>query len=55
MSLGVLASRDWDLRLVEEILGEADLALYQAKADGRNCVRLAVPNTSCETPHQLVK
>jgi two-component system cell cycle response regulator len=41
MSLGVLASRDWGLQLAEEILGKVDLALYQAKADGRNCVRLA--------------
>ena len=43
MSLGVLSSRDWDLQLAEDILVETDLALYQAKADGRNCVRLAKP------------
>jgi len=43
MSLGVLASRDWDRRSVEEILLETDLALYKAKADGRNCIRLAKP------------
>jgi two-component system cell cycle response regulator len=48
MSLGVLASQDWDLRLVEEILGEADSALYQAKAYGRNCVKLAAPTTSAD-------
>jgi GGDEF domain-containing protein len=41
MSLGILASREWDLDLVEEILSETDRALYRAKADGRNCVRLA--------------
>jgi two-component system, cell cycle response regulator len=46
MSLGVLASRGWDSQLVEEILAEADSALYQAKADGRNCVRLAKPFAS---------
>jgi two-component system, cell cycle response regulator len=55
MSLGVLSSRDWDLRLVEDILVETDLALYHAKADGRNCVRLAKPNTSCDALQQLVK
>lgn len=41
MCVGVLSSRDWELCLIEEILVEADLALYKAKADGRNCVRLA--------------
>jgi two-component system, cell cycle response regulator len=44
MSLGVLASRDWNLNIVEEILSETDTALYRAKADGRNCVRYAKPN-----------
>ena len=43
MSLGVLASREWDRRSVEEILVETDSALYKAKADGRNCIRLAKP------------
>jgi two-component system, cell cycle response regulator len=47
MSLGVLASRDWDVQLVEEILGEVDLALYQAKGDGRNCVRIAKRTSLC--------
>jgi diguanylate cyclase (GGDEF)-like protein len=46
MSLGVLASRNWNLRPVEEILSEADVALYRAKSDGRNCVRLANPHVS---------
>jgi diguanylate cyclase (GGDEF)-like protein len=55
MSLGVFASRDWDLHLVEEILGEVDLALYHAKADGRNCVRLTKPNASCGSLQQLAK
>jgi diguanylate cyclase (GGDEF)-like protein len=54
MSLGVIASRDWDLRLVEDMLVKADLALYQAKADGRNCVRLADPNTLSGAPQHVV-
>jgi two-component system, cell cycle response regulator len=48
MSLGVLASHEWDHVLVEEILSETDQALYRAKADGRNCVRLATRSTLCE-------
>ena len=48
MSLGVLASQEWDLDLVEEILSETDQALYRAKADGRNCVRLATRSTVYE-------
>jgi diguanylate cyclase (GGDEF)-like protein len=47
MSLGVLASQEWDLDLVEEILSQTDQALYRAKADGRNCVRLATRSTVC--------
>jgi len=51
MSIGVLASRDWDLGLVEEILGVADRALYRAKAGGRNCVSLAKkPTALCDFP-----
>lgn len=45
ISLGVLASRDWELELVEEILSETDSALYRAKAEGRNCVNGAKPIT----------
>ena len=55
MSLGVFASRDWDLQQVEEILRAADSALYQAKADGRNCARLAKPTALCKVPNHLVK
>jgi diguanylate cyclase (GGDEF)-like protein len=45
MSLGVLATKDWGFQSVEEIIHEVDAALYQAKADGRNCVRLACPQS----------
>lgn len=44
MSLGVLSTKDWRLRSVVEILHEADAALYQAKAAGRNCVRFTKPS-----------
>ena len=42
MSLGVLSSRDWGLRPVEELLQEADVALYKAKA--------AKLRQTCESP-----
>jgi len=55
MSLGVLASRDWNLHLVEEVLSEADSALYRAKADGRNCIRFAKPSALCGAMEPLVR
>jgi two-component system, cell cycle response regulator len=55
MSLGVLSSRDWDLQLVEDILVETDLALYQAKAEGRNCVRLAKPSVLSDVPRKQIR
>jgi two-component system, cell cycle response regulator len=48
ISLGVLATKDWALLAVEEVIHEADAALYKAKADGRNCVRFA--NSSATQP-----
>jgi PleD family two-component response regulator len=55
MSVGIFVSRGSDLQLVEEILGQADSALYRAKADGRNCVRSAKPNASIDSLERLVK
>jgi len=50
MSLGLLLSQEWSYRPVEELLHEADLALYAAKAAGRNCVKLASPKISLTIP-----
>jgi len=47
MSLGLLLSHEWGSRSVEELLHEADKALYSAKAAGRNCVQLAKPKVVC--------
>jgi predicted signal transduction protein with EAL and GGDEF domain len=46
MSLGLLMSKEWGYRPVEELLQQADAALYAAKAAGRNCVRVASPKIS---------
>lgn len=45
MSIGLLISQQWGKRSVEEFLHECDLALYQAKEAGRNCVKTALPKT----------
>jgi diguanylate cyclase (GGDEF)-like protein len=50
MSFGVLLSGDWGPRPVEELLHEADAALYEAKAAGRNCIRIARPDPRNEYP-----
>jgi diguanylate cyclase (GGDEF)-like protein len=47
MSLGLLLSHEWGLRPVEELLHEADTALYAAKGAGRNCVKVAMPDVAC--------
>ncbi len=46
MSLGLLLSQEWSCRPVENLLQEADAALYAAKAAGRNCVKVASPKVS---------
>ncbi len=43
ISIGLALSPDFGDCAVDEILHEADMALYAAKAGGRNCVRVAAP------------
>ena len=44
ISIGVLRSVDWLNLPAAACLAEVDVALYAAKAAGRNCVRLGVPS-----------
>jgi diguanylate cyclase (GGDEF)-like protein len=48
MSFGAVLSVEWGLKAAEELLHEADIAMYEAKAAGRNCLRLARPTSSVE-------
>lgn len=50
MSFGVLLSAEWGMRSVEELLHEADTTLYEAKAAGRDRLRLAKPAKKTEPP-----
>jgi len=44
MSIGLLLSQEWGYLSAPELLHEVDTALYGAKAAGRNCIKVAVPN-----------
>ena len=46
ISLGVLSVREWGPLVPEEILREVDNALYEAKRDGRNRCKLALPTVA---------
>jgi two-component system, cell cycle response regulator len=46
ISIGLALSTDFGNHGVDEILHEADVALYSAKAGGRNCVRVAAPGSN---------
>jgi two-component system, cell cycle response regulator len=46
MSIGVLRTVDWGQLRAEGYLIEVDAALYAAKAAGRNCVRVALPESA---------
>jgi two-component system, cell cycle response regulator len=48
MSFGVLLSSDWGSTPMDELLHEVDASLYEAKAAGRDCLRIARPGARAE-------
>jgi len=50
ISIGLALSTEFTNCTIEEIIHHADMALYAAKAAGRNCVRVAQPSRAGEPP-----
>jgi len=50
MSFGILQSAEWGQKSLEELLHATDDALYEAKAAGRDCLRIAKPPAPIDLP-----
>lgn len=54
MSFGILQTADWGALSLEDLLHETDIALYQAKAAGRDCLRIAKPGAHSQDTASVV-
>lgn len=54
MSFGILQTADWGALSLEDLLHETDIALYQAKAAGRDCLRIAKPGSHSQDTAAVV-
>ncbi len=52
MSMGAHQTQNWGVRTVEELLRDVDLAMYAAKAAGRNRISFTKPDISSDADHQ---
>jgi two-component system cell cycle response regulator len=48
MSFGLLQSGEWGSKPLEQLLHAVDIALYRAKSEGRDCLRVATPDQKDE-------
>lgn len=53
MSFGILQTADWGTLSLEDLLHETDIALYEAKAAGRDCLRIAKPGPHSQQPPSI--
>lgn len=54
MSFGILQTGDWGALALEDLLHETDIALYHAKAAGRDCLRIAKPDAQSRDADSVV-
>lgn len=52
MSFGALLSGEWGPRPMEELMHEVDVALYEAKSAGRDCLKFAHPGAKFEVSQE---
>jgi two-component system, cell cycle response regulator len=55
ISIGLALSTEFTQCTVEELMHQADMALYAAKSAGRNCVRVAQPSGVAKPAEEQIK